>query len=259
MKQIPNLFTLLNLCFGCIAILYATSSELDVYRLQINAGNVLNAKSLCVASFFIFLAAVVDFCDGFVARLFHATSSLGAQLDSLADAVSFGVAPSIIIYQLLKISLGENWDGYILNYQTLVAFLVACAAVWRLAKFNIDKEQTYYFKGVPTPAAGLMIASLPLILYYNSSFIGLKIILNPYILYLTIIVVSALMVSNIPLISLKFKNISIKDNWEKLVLLIVAIVSAVLLKWMAVPIVFFLYVALSLISNPQKKSSLTRY
>ena len=106
MKQIPNLFTLLNLCFGCIAILYATNSDLDVYRLQINAGNVLNAKSLCVASFFIFLSAVVDFCDGFVARLFHATSAMGAQLDSLADAVSFGVAPSIIIYQLLKISLG---------------------------------------------------------------------------------------------------------------------------------------------------------
>ncbi|TXH21212.1 MAG: CDP-alcohol phosphatidyltransferase [Chitinophagaceae bacterium] len=259
MKQIPNLFTLLNLCFGCIAILYATNSDLDVYRLQINAGNVLNAKSLCVASFFIFLSAVVDFCDGFVARLFHATSAMGAQLDSLADAVSFGVAPSIIIYQLLKISLGENWDGYILNYQTIVAFFVACAAVWRLAKFNIDKEQTYYFKGVPTPAAGLMIASFPLILYYNSSFIGMKIILNPYILYLTIILVSVLMVSNIPLISLKFKNISLKDNWEKVILLLVAIVSALLLKWMAVPIVFFLYVILSLISNPKKKISFNQY
>lgn len=205
------------------------------------------SEKLWMASLFIGIAAVVDFLDGFVARLFNASSEMGKQLDSLADVVSFGVAPSMIIYQFLRMSFASNEGGIDTSIFLLVpAFIMAAAGAYRLARFNIDTTQQYGFKGVPIPAAGLLIASLPLI-YWNSTnetIIGL--LTNKIFLYALVFVVSGLMVSKLPLMALKFKNLSVKDNLSKFLLLIFSIVAAVIFKWLAVPIIFIAYIILSL-------------
>lgn len=241
MKQIPNLFTLLNLVFGCMAIIF-------ILKYEPNNGFNLSGISLLMGSICIFLAAVVDFLDGFVARLFKATSEMGAQLDSLADAVSFGVAPSMILFKLLGISFNKNtaYSGEIIWVQ-LPAFMFACAAVWRLAKFNLDEDQAYYFKGLPTPAAGLVIASLSFS-PRNASFI----ISSPFLIYTVIILMSYLMVSNIPLISLKFKSKGFKNNIDKIILIAAALVSILLLQLSAAPVILMAYVILSLVFKPDK-------
>src|SRR6188474_3373916 len=165
MKQIPNLFTLLNLVFGCLAIICTLQNGITITA-DPNGTELLNIpEKIWMASFFIGAAAVVDFLDGFVARLFKATSEMGKQLDSLSDVVSFGVAPALIIYQLLRISYAREGNGLDVSIAFLLpALIIACAAAWRLAKFNLDESQQYSFKGLPTPAAGLFVASLPLIL-----------------------------------------------------------------------------------------------
>ena len=200
-------------------------------------------------SVLIFCAAVVDFLDGFLARLFKATSPMGKQLDSLSDVVSFGVAPALIVYQLLRISYAQQENGLDISIAFLLpALVIACAAAWRLAKFNLDESQQYFFKGLPTPAAGLFIASLPLILKFPlDSFNITDYVINKWVLYLIIILISFLMVSNLPLMSFKFKDFSLKNNIPKYLLLLIGIVSAILLKWIAVPIILVAYVIVSLI------------
>lgn len=247
MKQIPNLFTLLNLIFGCIAIIYIFENDNFLFTNQPGKFSL----GLMIGGVYIFLAAIVDFLDGFVARLFKATSEMGAQLDSLADAVTFGVAPGMIMYRLLQLALTKSGMDASNIWYLLPALLIPCCAVWRLAKFNLDKEQAYYFKGVPTPAAGLTIASLPLVINSNNGWV-VQWLYNPYVLYGIIVVVSFLMVSNIPLISLKFKNFSVKSNIDKFILLLTGILSVVFLKWLAVPVIFTAYVIISLIVRPNK-------
>ena len=247
MKQIPNLFTLLNLVFGCMAIILilqtgetlVTSSEQGTWVAQL-------PEKIWWGSVCIGIAAIVDFLDGFVARLFKATSEIGAQLDSLADVVSFGVAPGMIFYQLLRISFIGTEDGLDVSVWALMpAVIFPCAGAYRLARFNVDKSQAYGFKGVPIPAAGLVVASLPLILLYNYFDLN-SILLNKWTLYAMIILLSWLMVSTLPLMALKFKDFSIKNNLPKFILLIAAVVAGIFLKWLAVPVVFLLYVMLSL-------------
>lgn len=176
---------------------------------------------------------------------------MGAQLDSLADAVSFGVAPSMILFQLLEMALAKSGISATIWF-LIPSFLIACCGVWRLARFNLDKEQTYYFKGVPIPAAGLTIASLPFIIYYGPIWLN-PFIYNPFVLYGLILIVSLLMVSKLPLISLKFKNFSIKSNIDKFIILIITIISVIFLRWAAVPLIFVAYVLVSLIFKPNKK------
>lgn len=248
MKQIPNLFTLLNLVFGCIAIIFIFKNDGLLFT---NAPSQFS-MGLIIAGIFIFMAAVVDFLDGFVARLFNASSAMGAQLDSLADAVTFGVAPGMIMYRLLQIALAKTGMQVDNIWYLLPAILIPCAGVWRLARFNIDKQQTYYFRGVPIPAAGLVLASLPFIINSDSNSWIVPYLLHPYVLYTIILLVAVLMVSRLPLISLKFKNFSVKNNLEKLILLLVAILSVCFLKWLAVPIIFVVYVLLSFIFKPNK-------
>ncbi|WP_315820704.1 hypothetical protein [Paraflavitalea speifideaquila] len=172
---------------------------------------------------------------------------MGKQLDSLADVVSFGVAPGLILYQFLRLSYAQQPDGLDISIGWILpAFIVPCAAAYRLAKFNIDTSQQYGFKGVPTPAAGLLIASLPLIYFYgNQSSVNL-LLANKWVLYAIIVIVSYLMVSNIPLLALKFKDFSLKSNLPKIILLLGAVLGAILLKWLAVPVVFILYIIVSL-------------
>ena len=170
-KQIPNIFTLLNLFFGCMAIVFALQTNAVVIYVNDEFNSSFNIpEKLTWAAICIIIAALVDFLDGFVARLLHATSSIGKQLDSLSDVVSFGVAPAVIIYQLLRFSFAREENGLDVSILSLVpAFILSCAAAYRLAKFNLDDTQVYSFKGVPVPAVGLLIASFPLILHFNTN------------------------------------------------------------------------------------------
>jgi CDP-diacylglycerol--serine O-phosphatidyltransferase len=174
---------------------------------------------------------------------------MGKQLDSLADVVSFGVAPGLIMYQMLRLSFAYEPDGLETPlYNLLPALLLPAATAWRLARFNIDPGQKYGFKGVPAPAAGLVIASIPLIALYN--YFGVQeYLLNKWVLYVIIAVVSYLMVSTLPLMGLKFTNYSLKQNWTRFLLVGAGIVSALLFQWMAVPVVFILYILLSLLTQ----------
>lgn len=205
-------------------------------------------EKIALASLFIGLAAVVDFLDGFVARLFNATSEMGKQLDSLADVVSFGVAPSMIIYQFLRMSFAREENGLDVNAAWLVpAFIIAAAGAYRLARFNIDTDQQYGFKGVPIPAAGLLIASFPLIYWNSTNETVISLLLNKWFLYGVIVVVSWLMISKLPLMAMKFKSRAVKDNLPKIILIVFAVVAAIFLKWLAVPVIFIGYIILSLL------------
>ena len=248
MKQIPNLFTLLNLVFGCIAIVFILQIGQSIVYIERDGFTSWDMpEKIAMGSLFIFAAAVIDFLDGFVARLFKASSEMGKQLDSLADVVSFGVAPGLIIYQMLRISFAKETEGLDVSVAALLpAFIIPCAGAWRLAKFNIDNTQQYSFRGVPIPAAGIAIASLPLIVHYQQYNLQ-EIVLNKWVLYGIIVLLSYLMVSNIPLMSLKFKDGSLKNNIPKYILAAIAIVAAIVLKWVAIPVVFIAYVIVSLI------------
>ncbi|MFT3681167.1 MAG: CDP-alcohol phosphatidyltransferase family protein [Ferruginibacter sp.] len=249
MKQIPNLFTLLNLVFGCIAITFALQTEhIAIYTNDEFSSSFNIPEKLSVAALLIYAAAAVDFLDGFVARFLKVSSEMGKQLDSLADVVSFGVAPGVILFQLLRMSFMREENGLNVSIAWLLpAFIVTAAAAYRLAKFNLDTTQGYMFRGVPTPAVGLLIASFPLILHYGSSFVSInEWLINKWFLYVLIAFVSWLMVSNLPLIAMKFKDLSVKNNLPKIVLLVTGIIAVILLKWLAVPVIFIAYILLSL-------------
>jgi CDP-diacylglycerol---serine O-phosphatidyltransferase len=252
MKQIPNLFTLLNLIFGCLAIVVTLQNGIVIQYAEDGTQLIDIPEKIWMASLFIGIAAVVDFLDGFVARLFKASSEMGKQLDSLADVVSFGVAPSMILYQFLRMSMARDEDGLNASITWLLpAFLFAAAGAWRLARFNIDNSQSFGFKGVPIPAAGIVVASLPMIYWNNYSQETIDILFNKWVLYAMILVLSWLMVSRLPMMALKFKDLSIKNNLPKIILLAVAVVSALLFQWFAVPVVFVVYIILSLLFKQQ--------
>lgn len=248
MKTIPNLFTLLNLVFGCIAIVFVLQTG-ETLVTQNDEGSWIAQMperiwwgSICIG-----IAAIIDFLDGFIARLFKAESEMGKQLDSLADVVSFGVAPGLILYQLLRISFIQEEGGLNASLWALApAVLVPCAGAWRLARFNIDTEQSTVFKGVPIPAAGLVIASLPLIIFYD--YFGLApLLINKWVLYLIILLISWLMVSKLPLLSLKFKDASVKNNRAQYLLVGLGIAAVIFLQWLAVPVIFILYILVSVL------------
>lgn len=252
MKQIPNIFTLLNLLCGCIAIVYIVQP--GIIATVNNDGDqfVITPEQAVMGSLFIGIAAVIDFLDGFVARLFKATSELGKQLDSLADVVSFGVAPGMILFEFLKMSYAQQDGGLDTNILFIIpAFIVPCAGAYRLARFNIDTEQSQGFKGVPIPAAGLLIASFPLIFWSANNAAITQLLINKWFLYGVVLVVSYLMVSTLPMMGLKFKNFGVKDNWPKFLLVGIAALAGIFLQWLAVPVVFVIYVLLSLLLKPK--------
>lgn len=253
-KNIPNFFTLLNLIFGCIAIVYILQVGQSIVILNNDTGayDPFFPEKLAWGSLFIFFAAVIDFLDGFVARLFKATSKMGEQLDSLSDLVSFGVAPGMILYQLLRLSYAQEENGLDVSFMALLpAFIFTAAGAWRLAKFNISTNQTNSFKGVPIPSGGLLIASIPLIIWYQ--YFGIQaFFINKWFLYGIIILTSYLMVSNLPLMALKFKDFSFAHNKGRFILvglsaIVIIILAVKRMIWLAWPIIFVLYVLLSLI------------
>ena len=205
-------------------------------------------EKIFLASVFIAIAAVIDFFDGFVARLFGASSELGKQLDSLSDVVSFGVAPGIIVYQFLQLSIARH-DGGIDSsiFWLLPAFIIPCAGAYRLGRFNLDNSQSTVFKGVPIPAAGLVIASFPLIYWYSNTTVLNNILLNEWFWYAVIFLISYLMVCTLPMKALKFSGLSFKVLLPFIIIAIVAVVAAILVGWLAVPLAFLTYVIVSLI------------
>ncbi|MEO7445619.1 MAG: CDP-alcohol phosphatidyltransferase family protein [Ferruginibacter sp.] len=256
MKHIPNLFTLLNLLFGCMAIICILQNGITILYSADQGQYIDIPERLWQASLFIGLAAIVDFLDGFVARLFKASSEMGKQLDSLADLVSFGVAPALIIYQFLRLSYAKEDAGIDASWWVLIpALFIAIAAAYRLAKFNLDTRQQYGFRGVPVPAVGLLIASFPLIYWNFNMGWATDLLLNKWFLYGLVVMVCWLMVSDLPMMALKFTSLGVKENIYKYLLIIIALVAARLFHWVAVPIVFILYIILSLVAAASQRKT----
>jgi CDP-diacylglycerol--serine O-phosphatidyltransferase len=247
-KQVPNVFTLLNLVFGCIAIVVILQPGLMLSVDENGQQTIEIPQKIFWASICIGLAAVVDFLDGLIARALKASSEMGKQLDSLADVVSFGVAPGMIIFEFLRRSYATQPNGLDVSILWLLpAFIIPCAGAYRLARFNIDPTQAHYFKGVPIPAIGLCIASFPLIYWFSNTIWMIELMVNKWFLYSVVLLLSYLMVSSIPIMELKFKKLSFNAIWPFLFILVVAIISAYFLGWMAVPVSFIAYVVLSLL------------
>lgn len=255
MKQIPNIFTLLNLMAGCLAVIFVLQTGETLASVSDGVVVISLPEKMAWGSVCIGIAAAIDFLDGFVARLFKASSPMGKQLDSLADVVSFGLAPGMILYQLLRMSYAQQTGALDTSIAALLpALLFPCASAYRLARFNIDTAQQTGFRGVPTPAAGLLVASLPLILFYNYYDLS-RLLLNNWFLYFFILAASYLMISTLPLIALKPNGKGIKDRMPEISLLLIAVLSAIFLQWLAVPVVFLCYIIISLLASRQARKS----
>ena len=247
-KQIPNLFTLANLFLGCIAILYTLQPGLTLTVNSFGENLVSMPEKMMWAGWLIIAAAIVDFFDGFVARLLKVPSELGKQLDSLSDVVSFGVAPGMIVFQFLRYSYSQDPGGLDISFAWLLpAFLIPCAGAYRLARFNIDTSQQYGFKGVPIPAIGILFASFPMLSWYNQESWIAELLLNRWVWYGLIGISSYLMISTLPILAFKFNGFTLKKGLPFIIVAIIALVTALLFGWMAVLISFFAYVIISLI------------
>ncbi|WPY97883.1 CDP-alcohol phosphatidyltransferase family protein [Christiangramia sp. OXR-203] len=240
-KHVPNLITSLNLLSGSIAVIFAVQ------------GN------LVLAAIFVAAGIFFDFFDGLAARALDVKSEVGLQMDSLADVVTSGVVPGIVMYQLIvkalpsSGSLSTDWDSseFELNLQpfALIGLLIIVASAYRLAKFNVDDRQTDSFIGLPTPANALLILSLPLILTYESVPIINQLILNEWFLVGLTILSCILLNAELPLFALKFSDWGFKENKLRYFFIVSCLLLIVLLKFIAIPAIILLYVLLSVISN----------
>ena len=232
-RYIPNAITCLNLFCGCLSVVFSFDGMLTV------------------AACFIFAAAVFDFFDGFAARWLHAYSEMGKELDSLADMVSFGVAPSCILFILL-LHAAENY-GWLVDtcsggwWIAMTSFLVAVFSALRLAKFNIDTRQSESFIGLPTPANALFICSF---VFLSSSKYAWAIFTgNLFFLLSVTVVFSYLLVAELPLFSLKFKSFDWKNNKIRYVFIAVAAVIFLFLQFAGLAVVILVYILISVFTN----------
>ena len=235
-KEIPNLLTLGNLLAGCIGLWFVMQGD------------------LVSASYCIFISLVCDFFDGFLARALQAYSDLGKELDSLADMVSFGVLPAFILFSLVELSCGSQCTVGIFGfYKPFLVFALVLMSAYRLAKFNIDTRQSDQFIGVPTPANGLFIASLPLIIHFQPEYTAYILSFKGLLIYS--VVMSYLLVCELPLLAFKFKTWDWKSNQVKFIFLIFCIAALVMLKFAAIPVLVMAYILLSglvFLLNPNK-------
>ncbi len=251
MKQyVPNFLTLLNLFSGCIAVVFAVLNQLEL------------------AALFVFIGIFFDFFDGLAARVLNVQSEVGVQLDSLADMITSGLVPGIVMFQLLNMAHTGGWNSFFFEESSstmawsgvkfytlsLSGFIITLASAYRLAKFNVDENQVSSFKGLPTPANALLILSLPLILLYHNNEVLNGIILNQWFLIGLTLVSAFLLNSNIELFALKFKNWSFKDNAVRYLFLIGSLVMLLTLRFLAIPLVIVFYILASLLSSNSKKA-----
>jgi len=241
LKHLPNTITAFNLISGTVAALFAISGD------------------LVIAVWFIAIGMVFDFLDGLVARALRVQSPLGVQLDSLADLISFSLAPSLILLQMMQqafygrmrpltdVFSARAWEVGLETYYPFLALLVLIASAVRLARFNIDTRQTEQFIGLPTPANALLISSLPLIFEYHYTPVIAELLFNKWFLIgITLLSVYAL---NAPwrLMSLKLKNLSWQDNKQRITLLLIALIGFFGLGYLAIPLVLLCYVGISIL------------
>ncbi|QNJ96687.1 CDP-alcohol phosphatidyltransferase family protein [Constantimarinum furrinae] len=251
-KQIPNIITSLNLLCGCVAILFAVSGD------------------LVTAAFFVFFGIFFDFFDGLAARLLKAQSEIGLQFDSLADVITSGLAPAVVMVQLFSeatlglpftFSIEESetmlWSAGQFSYWPLVGLLIAVASAYRLAKFNVDTRQTTSFIGLPTPANAMLILSIPLILHFQYSLEAESVLLNKWFLLGLTILSCFLLNSEIKLFGLKFKSWDFKSNVKRYVFLALCIIAILLLQYIAIPVIILLYIVLSLLWKERTPERIT--
>jgi len=203
--------------------------------------------NLLLSCVLIGVALIFDFLDGFLARLLHVSSPIGKDLDSLADMVTFGLLPAIIVFQMLMQSIPDLfgiWKAYL-------AFIIAIFSAIRLAKFNNDPRQSDSFIGVPTPANAMLIASLPLIVHTQGE-TWKQIIINTNNLLILSVVMSVLLVAEIPLLALKFKSFNWKGNEIRYVFILLTVALLIIFQILAIPLILVLYLIVSLISNFMK-------
>ena len=239
-KYIPNIFTSLNLLCGCIAVLFIVSGD------------------FITTAIFIVLGILSDFFDGLFARLLKMQNQVGVHLDSLADMITSGLAPALIMVQLLNhsitgadLNIQETFSNTTFNITQIsllpfVGLLIVVASGYRLAKFNIDDRQTDSFIGLPTPANAIFILSLPLILQFQSSEMIESIILNKWTLIAITLISCILLNSEIHLFAFKFKTWGIKNNIIRYLFLLLCVISLIVLKYIAIPLIIVLYIILSL-------------
>ncbi|MES2411777.1 MAG: CDP-alcohol phosphatidyltransferase family protein [Bacteroidota bacterium] len=228
-RLIPNLFTMLNLFCGCVAVVFVSNSD------------------FALAFWFVCLGIFFDFFDGFFARKFGVAGPLGVQLDSLADMVTSGVVPGYVMYQMMMhirnpLVMDMQWYHIMVPF---LGFIIALGACYRLAKFNIDTRQSDSFIGLPTPANALFITSLPLI-----AFADVQMLLQTQGILIAITLLSAyVMNAEIPLFSLKIKNFSFAKYRLQIFFLAISVLMLIFLQILAVPLIIILYVLLSVINN----------
>ncbi|WP_460219680.1 CDP-alcohol phosphatidyltransferase family protein [Psychroserpens sp. MEBiC05023] len=243
-NYIPNCITLLNLLSGSIAVIFAVHNN------------------FVAAALFVFLGIFFDFFDGLLARKLGVQSDLGVQLDSLADMVTSGLVPGIVMYKLISMSINapeivtqKNWSSSFsfsnidIAPIAVIGLFITLASGYRLAKFNIDEDQQSYFKGLPTPANTLLVMSLPLIVEFQNSSLVTSLILNQWFLIVFTLISCFLLTSNMKLLALKFKDFSFNNNSYRYILIVSAIVLLVLFHFIAIPFIIVLYIILSLLDN----------
>jgi len=228
---VPNFITLLNLLSGGIAVIFAVKGDLST------------------AALFVFFGIFFDFFDGFLARKLNVSSEMGLQLDSLADLVTSGLAPALVLVNLIELSILPSQDANC--FLPYLGLLVLLCSAYRLAKFNISTEQSQFFIGLPTPANALLIMSLPLILDYQNSDSYNALILNPFFLVVVTLLSSFLLNAPVKLIALKFKTWNFSENASKYILIIFSLVGLILFKFAGIPLIIIFYIILSQVNPPK--------
>ena len=239
-KHIPNVITFLNLFSGCIAVLFAVNGNMKMTAL------------------FVFLGIFFDFFDGLLARKLKVQSELGVQLDSLADMITSGLVPGLVMMHLLNLSLKSGWNENALgnsfqfdeiSYIPFIGLLITIASSYRLGKFNISDNQQDAFIGLPTPANTLFVLSLPLIIEFENNDAINAIIINQWFLIGFTLLSCYLLNANIKLLALKFKNFGFKDNAARYILIILSAVLLIILKFAAIPVIILTYIIISLLNK----------
>jgi len=234
---IPNYLTLLNLSCGVLSAIFISSSN----------GNV-TPTTVTIVMILMLISLVADFLDGMVARLLKQSSPIGGELDSLADCISFGVVPGLMLFAMFNnLSAEFIYENETLKFSalSLFAFLVPAFSALRLAKFNLDEDQTTYFKGLATPSNTLFIFSIFWIYFNEGKIISPE--LDQYLLIGISILFSILLIIDLPLFAFKFKGLGWQENNYKYIFLIITIALLALLQIKAIPFVILIYVIISII------------
>ena len=227
-KFLPNLITLFNLFLGCIVALLLIENNLEVKYVFI-------ITVICL---------ILDYLDGYIARKLNVKSDIGIQLDSLADMVSFGLVPGILLYNMFNAAPSSSVGSISSSFIPFLGFIITLSSAYRLARYNIRKSASKFFKGLPTPANAVLIYSFAMISAEGNSFSN--IILDYNVLMLIVIVSSILLVSNLKLLNFKFKSLKFKGNRRRFLIIFFSIPALIIFGVYAIPLVLSVYILTSI-------------